>query len=133
MSFSCLQCRLSSALVYCLALNSMHCLRKGRAVHPISFMCLGICLYFYLTCINPTLCKIPLLSKLALVQGSVPKGEAAQYLQANIQLRAIYLPDWKYVSYFCIRTFKTDFVKSCCQFHSKIDMFYSSASERLSF
>lgn len=34
---SCLQCRLSRALDHCLGLNSMDCLRKGRAGHPLCF------------------------------------------------------------------------------------------------
>lgn len=37
-SLSPLQCRLSSALVYCLGLNSVHCLRRGRAGHPFFFL-----------------------------------------------------------------------------------------------
>lgn len=63
---SCLQCRLSCTLDYCLGLNSMDSLRKGRAGHPLCFFFVSWHASLpYLTHFNSSTRWIPPLSMLA--------------------------------------------------------------------
>lgn len=61
------QCRLSRALDYCLGLNSIDCLRKGRAGHPLCFFSASWLSLLYLTHFNSPTRWIPPLGMLALV------------------------------------------------------------------